>query len=259
MKHTLHTMKASETRDFGNLQKWKWGGTKNKKTRPLPPLMLLVTAPQHNAAEGGDAVTKTRSRKTRILNSGTRRAHPTQPSDCLQWDLDPQAGYRREKRSTHLDRWGSRERPSKTPTSDKAAHTQKASSHILRTTRELPRRRQWHPTPVLLPGKLHGWRSLVRCSPWGREELNTTERLHFDFSLSCTGEGNGNPLQCSCLENPRDGGARWAAVSGVTQSWTQLKQLSSSSSSSRELPGGPVVQIPHFHCRGYGFHLWSGN
>ena len=54
------------------------------------------------------------------------------------------------------------------------------------------------------------------------------ERLHFHFSLSCTGEGNGNPLQCSCLENPRDGGAWWAAVSGVAQSQTRLKQLSSS-------------------------------
>ena len=57
-----------------------------------------------------------------------------------------------------------------------------------------------------------------------------TERLHFRFSLLCTGEGNGNPLQCSCLENPRDGGAWWAAVYGVTQSRTQLKRLSSSSS-----------------------------
>ena len=66
-------------------------------------------------------------------------------------------------------------------------------------------RRQWHPTPVLLPGKSHGQRSLVGCSPWGRYESDTTERLHFDFSLSCIGEGNGNPLQCSCLENPRDG------------------------------------------------------
>ena len=55
-----------------------------------------------------------------------------------------------------------------------------------------------------------------------------TERLHFDFSLSCTGEGNGNPLQCSCLENPRDGGAPWAAVYGVAQSQTRLKRLSSS-------------------------------
>ena len=92
------------------------------------------------------------------------------------------------------------------------------------------RRRRWHPTPVFLPGKSHGRRSLVDCSPWGREESDTTERLHSHFSLSCIGEGNGNPLQCSCLENPRDRGAWWAAVSGVTQSPTQLKGLSSSSS-----------------------------
>ena len=76
------------------------------------------------------------------------------------------------------------------------------------------RRRQWHPTPVLLPGKSHGRRSLVGWSPWGREESDTTERLHFHFSLSCIGEGNGNPLQCSCLEIPR----------------TWLKRLSSNSS-----------------------------
>ena len=67
---------------------------------------------------------------------------------------------------------------------------------------------------------------------WGLEELDTTERLHFHFSPSCIGEGNGNPFQCSCLENPRDGGAWWAAVYGVAQSPTQLKRLSSSSSSS---------------------------
>ena len=84
-------------------------------------------------------------------------------------------------------------------------------------------RRKWHPTPVLLPGKSHGRRSLVGCSPWGREESDMTERLHFHFSLLCIGEGNGNPLQCSCLENPRD---------GVAQSQTWLKWLSSSSSSS---------------------------
>ena len=90
-------------------------------------------------------------------------------------------------------------------------------------------RRQWHPTPVLLPGKSYGWRSLVGCSPWGRKELDTTERLHFQFSLSCIGEGNGNPLQCSCPENPRDGGAWWAVVFGVAQSQTWLKRLSSSS------------------------------
>ena len=83
-------------------------------------------------------------------------------------------------------------------------------------------RRQWHPTPVLLPGKSHGWRSLVGCSPWDREESDTTKQLPFHFSLSCIGGGNGNPLQC-CLENPRDGGAWWAAIYGVAQSRTQLK------------------------------------
>ena len=89
---------------------------------------------------------------------------------------------------------------------------------------------KWHPTLVLLPGKSHGRRSLVGCSPWGREESDRTERLHFHFSLSCIGEGNGNPLQRSCLENPRYGGAWWAAVYGVPQSRSRLKQLSSSSS-----------------------------
>ena len=91
-------------------------------------------------------------------------------------------------------------------------------------------RRQRHPNPVLLPGNSHGWRSLVGCSPWGRTESDMTEGLHFHFSLSRTGEGNGSPLQCSCLENPRDGGAWWAAVYGATQSLTRLKWLSSSSS-----------------------------
>ena len=66
----------------------------------------------------------------------------------------------------------------------------------------------------------HGRASLVGCSPWGHELSDTTERLHFHFSLSCIGEGNGNPLQCSCLENPWDGGAWWAAVYGVTESDT---------------------------------------
>ena len=89
-------------------------------------------------------------------------------------------------------------------------------------------RRQWHPTLVLLPRKSHGWRSLEGWSPWSRWGSDKTERLHFHFSLSCIGEGNGYPLQCSCLENPRDGGAWWAAVSGVAQSRTRLKWLSSS-------------------------------
>ena len=103
--------------------------------------------------------------------------------------------------------------------------------------------RQWHPTPVLLPGKYHGWRSLVGCSLWGREESDTTERLHFELSLSCIGEGNGNPLQCSCLENPRDGGAWWAAVYGIAQSRTRLKRLSSSSSTPFST-GAVPVDIP---------------
>ena len=68
-------------------------------------------------------------------------------------------------------------------------------------------KRRWHPTPVLLPRKPHGRRSLVGYSPWDREELDTTEQLHFHFPLSSIGEGNGNPLQCSCLENPRDRGS----------------------------------------------------
>ena len=95
-------------------------------------------------------------------------------------------------------------------------------------------RKWWHPTSVLLPEKSHGQKSLVGCSPWSREESDMTERLHFHFSLSCIGEGNDNPLQCSCLENPRDGDAWWAAVYGVAQSRTRLKWLSSSSSSNEK-------------------------
>ena len=106
--------------------------------------------------------------------------------------------------------------------------------------------KKWHPTPVLLPGKSHGRRSLVGCSPWGRQESDTTEWLHFHFSLSCIGEGNGNPLQCSCLENPRDGGAWWEAVYGVTQSRTRLKRLSSSSS--RRAPWFILLGLEEEHC-----------
>ena len=87
-------------------------------------------------------------------------------------------------------------------------------------------RRKWQPTPVFLPGESHEQRSLVDYSPRGRKESDTTERLHFHFSLSCIGEGSGNPLQCPCLENPRDGGVWWAAVCGVAQSRTRLKWLS---------------------------------
>ena len=85
------------------------------------------------------------------------------------------------------------------------------------------------PHSSTLPGKSHGQRSLVGCSPWGHQESDTTEPLHFHFSLSCIEGGNGSPLQCSCLENPRDGRGWWAAVYGVAQSQTRLKRLSRSS------------------------------
>ena len=75
-----------------------------------------------------------------------------------------------------------------------------------------------------------------RLQSMGSLESDTTEWLHFHFSLSCIGEGNGNPLQCSCLENPRDGGAWRAAVYGVTESWTRLKRLSSSSRDHSSIP-----------------------
>ena len=78
-------------------------------------------------------------------------------------------------------------------------------------------RRQWQPTPVFLPGKSHGQRSLVGYSPWGREESDTTKWLHFHFSLSCTGEGNGNPLHYFCLENPRDGSLVGCHLWGCTE------------------------------------------
>ena len=73
---------------------------------------------------------------------------------------------------------------------------------------------------VLLSGKSHVLRSLVGYSPRGREDSDMTEQLHFQFSLPCIGEGYGNPLQYTCLENPRDRGAWWAAIYGVARSWT---------------------------------------
>ena len=94
-------------------------------------------------------------------------------------------------------------------------------------------RRQWHPTPVLLPGKSRGRRSLVGCSPWGRSESDTTERLSdftFIFHLHALEKEMATHSSVLALENPRDGRAWWAAVYGVTQSRTQLKRLSSSSS-----------------------------
>ena len=128
------------------------------------------------------------------------------------------------------------------------------------TTSTIWRRRQWHPTPVLLPGKSHGQRNLVGCSPWGREESDKTERLHVHFSLSCIGEGNGNPLQCSCLENPRDRGIWWASVYGVAQSRARLKRLSSSSSSSSTIWEAPillVITISTIQCNQLQSHCYT--
>ena len=109
------------------------------------------------------------------------------------------------------------------------SHCDRCFTCIYSFVNYLIRRREWYPTPVLLPGKSHGWRSLVGCSPWGHKDSDTTERLHFHFSLSCIGEGNDNPLQCSCLENRRDEEAFWAAIYGVAQTQTRLKRLSRSS------------------------------
>ena len=111
-------------------------------------------------------------------------------------------------------------------------------------------RRQWHPTPVLLPGKPHGRRSLEGCSPWDRWGSDTPGRLHFHFSLSCFGEGNGNPLQCSCLENPRDGGAWWAAIYGAAQSRTRLKWLNSRLYSPWNSPGQNTGVCSHSFLQG---------
>ena len=129
----------------------------------------------------------------------------------------------------------------------------------------MPWRRQWHPTPVFLPGKSHGQRSLVGCSPWGRTESDTTERLHFHVSLSCIGEGNGNSLQCSCLENPRDGEAWWSAIYGVAQSWTRLSDLAAAAAAvlwavgaSAKKPCGPVsYSIYSSHGAIVSLFLWA--
>ena len=112
----------------------------------------------------------------------------------------------------------------------KADHVLGPNKTLINFKGQVPhRRRRWQPTPVVLPGKSYGRRSLVGCSPWGLEESDTTEQLHFHFSLSCTGEGNGNPLQCSCLENPRDSGLPSMGLPSMgSHSQTRLKQLSSS-------------------------------
>ena len=104
--------------------------------------------------------------------------------------------------------------------------TQLHSSHMLAMEKEMA------PHSSTFAWKIPWTEEPGRLQSMGSLESDTTERLHFHFSLSlsCIGEGNGNPLQCSCLENPRDGEAWWAAVYGVAQSRTRLKRLSSSSS-----------------------------
>ena len=99
----------------------------------------------------------------------------------------------------------------------------------------LPWEKAMAPNSSTLAWKIPWTEELGGLQSMGSLRVGTTEQLHFHFSLSCIGEGNGNPLQCSCLENPSDGGAWWAAVYGVAQSRTQLKRLSSSSSSSSSM------------------------
>ena len=125
---------------------------------------------------------------------------------------------------------------------------------------------QWHPTPVLLPGKSHGWRSLVGCSPWGHEESDMTKQLHFHFSFSCIGEGNGNPLQCSCLENSRDGepgglpsmgshkvGHDWSDLAAAAELFRRLNSYSLENSSI--LNSGPWWQSTRI--LSLGEHIWE--
>ena len=149
---------------------------------------------------------------------GEGNGNPLQYS-CLENSVDRGAWWATVRGVAELD---TTERPTLTvpPTYSSMFPVQVDERKVLGVIRNGGWRRQWHPTLVLLPGKSHGQRSLVGCSPWGRWESDTTERLHFHFSLSCIGEGNGNPLQCSCLENSRDGGAWWAVISGVAQSQT---------------------------------------
>ena len=118
-------------------------------------------------------------------------------------------------------------------------HVQKKQDcKVLEAFISLLQRRRWHPTPVLLPGKSRGRRSPVGCSPWGRSESDRTERLHFHFSLSCIGAGNGNPLQCSCLENPRDrepGGLPSMGSHRVGHDWSDLAAVAAALPSSKRI------------------------
>ena len=102
----------------------------------------------------------------------------------------------------------------------------KAMSLLFNTLSRLVTEKAMAPHSSTLAWKIPWMEEPGRLQSMGLLESGTTERLHFHSSLSCTGEGNGNPLQCCCLENPRDRGAWWAAVYGVAQSRTRLKRLS---------------------------------
>ena len=108
----------------------------------------------------------------------------------------------------------------------------------LRGSQVVQRRRQWHPTPVLLPGRSHGWRSLVGCSLWGHEESDTTEQPHFHFSLSCIGEGNGNPLVFLPGESQGWGSLVGCHLWGLAESDTTESDLAAVAA------GGAVVKNP---------------
>ena len=146
--------------------------------------------------------------------------------------LSPDSGGRGNKVLTQAIPWVNLENVRLSERTHKRSHVAKMSRtgksrdrQYISACLRLGWRRQWQPTPVLLPGKSHGQRSLVGCSSWGRKESDTTEWLHFHFSLSCIGERNDNSLQYSCLENPRDSWAWWAAVYGVAQSRTDWSDL----------------------------------
>ena len=126
------------------------------------------------------------------------------------WTPKPHSGFSSDDTQVISKLWFMKQKDSENSFSD---------SPIYKELWLFPQRRQWHPTLVLLSGKSHGRRSLVSCSPWGRYSWDMTEQLHFHFSLFI-GVGNSNPLQCSCLENLRDGEAWWAAVYGVAESDT---------------------------------------
>jgi len=121
------------------------------------------------------------------------------------------------------------------------------------------RRRQWHPTPVLLPGKSHGRRSLVGCSPWGRKESDRTERLHFPFSLSCIGEGNGNHSSVLAWRIPgtvEPGGLPSMGSHRVGHYWSDSSRGGCLTKRKRKTStcGRAWIKTPHARMRQQPFH-----